>query len=124
MTYTELKTALGAAAGVVAGQVVERLAPAPIGEGFEGLHRADLVYWQRGGLVSTKRLVSVLIEGFGAQGETATWINAIPEVLQTAVFFDGHNNGPFSRAQIEDFCNDKYVELLDPLSPRRSRIFR
>lgn len=66
---------------------------------------------------NTKALVGI---NHGEQGEAWYWIGGVPEVLNNnpPEYMDAHNTlGPYTRAQIETFCNTKWAAIVASPAP-------
>lgn len=85
---------------------------APVSIGRAGTVYAGRVAWvESSGSTATQRGVDVIVVNLGAVGqEAAYWLNAIPEPLKPATpdaYITGRTQ-PFTKAQVESFCNTQW----------------
>jgi hypothetical protein len=85
---------------------------APVSIGRAGTVYAGRVAWvESTGATATQRGVDVIVVNLGVVGqEAAYWLNAIPEPLKPATP-DAYITGrtvPFTKAQVESFCNTQW----------------
>ena len=85
---------------------------APVSIGRAGTVYAGRVAWvESSGSTATQRGVDVIVVNLGVVGqEAAFWLNAIPEPLKPATpdaYITGRTQ-PFTKAQVENFCNTQW----------------
>lgn len=85
---------------------------APVSIGRAGTVYAGRVAWvESSGSTATQRGVDVIVVNLGVVGqEAAYWLNAIPEPLKPATpdaYITGRTQ-PFTKAQVESFCNTQW----------------
>lgn len=85
---------------------------APVSIGRAGTVYAGRVAWvESSGSTATQRGVDVIVINLGMVGqEAAFWLNAIPEPLKPAepdAYITGRTQ-PFTKAQVESFCNTQW----------------
>lgn len=85
---------------------------APVSIGRAGTVYAGRVAWvESSGSTATQRGVDVIVVNLGVVGqEAAYWLNSIPEPLKPAepdAYITGRTQ-PFTKAQVESFCNTQW----------------
>ena len=85
---------------------------APVSIGRAGTVYAGRVAWvESSGSTATQRGVDVIVINLGVVGqEAAYWLNSIPEPLKPATpdaYITGRTQ-PFTKAQVESFCNTQW----------------
>jgi hypothetical protein len=85
---------------------------APVSIGRAGTVYAGRVAWvESTGATATQKGIEVIVVNLGVVGqEAAYWLNAIPEPLKPATP-DAYITGrtvPFTKAQVESFCNTQW----------------
>lgn len=85
---------------------------APVSIGRAGTVYAGRVAWvESSGSTATQRGVDVIVVNLGVVGqEAAFWLNSIPEPLKPAepdAYITGRTQ-PFTKAQVESFCNTQW----------------
>jgi hypothetical protein len=85
---------------------------APVSIGRAGTVYAGRVAWvENTGATATQKGIEVIVVNLGVVGqEAAFWLNAIPEPLKPATP-DAYITGrtvPFTKAQVESFCNTQW----------------
>lgn len=155
MKYLILFTTLLLAAAAPADTLAERVAalsndpdvleavqiespPGPL-FGFENIKTVTVRYVYTDGDSARQNLVRLVGIDHGGAGEAWFWVGGVPSVLTNTpvAYFDGHDSGPFTSAQIETFCNSKWatvetnpaaikqfvLERIDGLTVRASGLF-
>jgi hypothetical protein len=136
MTLAERLASLNNDPDVLEASIVSDAAPI---SGFNALYTADIRYAAIDGGRATDNRVRLVGIDHGGQNEAWYWLNSVPGVLTNTpvVFFDGHDSGPFTSAQIKTFCNTKWatvetspaaikqfsLERIDGLTVRASGLF-
>lgn len=89
---------------------------APVSIGRAGTVYAGRVAWvESTGATATQKGIEVIVVNLGVVGqEAAFWLNAIPEPLKPATpdaYITGRTQ-PFTKAQVESFCNTQWKAVL------------
>lgn len=93
--------------------------PAQVGGGFAALWTVSFdVAWTSGDVAKRSKIGLIGIS-HGTQDESWYWAIRLPEPLTNVVveYMDGNENGPYTAAQVEAFCNTKWAGVVSSPAP-------